>query len=480
LTLKLVEGELPERTLDGEVAERALVGAVFHRADVLTTSGVQPEHFADGRLQHVWRVMGALHTRGQPVDTTTVAAELEREERLGAVGGLGLLMELEDRSVTADTSSYFADQVRRSWLTRRAKSEFNDLANAGLEADDLIDDAWARLLKLQAQAGRRDGRCAASAERLRSQRARRESLVARELRFGVSFLDECLGGILPNDLVVLGAPTGTGKTQITAAIAQANASRGRKVKFFALEAETNEIEMRMLYRRLAHEFFLEAYRYRFAEVQHRLSYAAWYRGHLQDVFAPFEERVTNELAAEMATLSTSYLDAAFTLDDLRREVLSDPATQLVVVDHLDFVETGDRDELRSAKEVMKGLRDIVLRSSIPVIVVAHLRKKDRHQGPVPGLEEFHGSSHITKLATKCVLMAPAPRDTGADPTLWETFMHAPKDRMGGATGYVAKLIYDIRMQAYQPRYVLGRIAGEEWSELAPDSTPSWYRGGRGA
>lgn len=66
--------------------------------------------------------------------------------------------------------------------------------------------------------------------------------------FHVGFLDDIAIGLLETDLVVLGAPTGKGKTTLAAIFAQNAAKSGSRVHYFALEAHDGEIEQRMLFR----------------------------------------------------------------------------------------------------------------------------------------------------------------------------------------------------------------------------------------
>jgi replicative DNA helicase len=55
--------------------------------------------------------------------------------------------------------------------------------------------------------------------------------------FGVTYLDAALKGICPNDLILIGATSGAGKTELCAQIARINAKLGKRVNYIALEAE---------------------------------------------------------------------------------------------------------------------------------------------------------------------------------------------------------------------------------------------------
>lgn len=317
-----------------------------------------------------------------------------------------------------------------------------------------------------------------SAERLVGESEERAALVARKLHFNVKFLDDALGGILPNDLIVLGARTGAGKTALATMIAQKNAEQGKRVHYFALEAEPKEIERRMLYRALVQEAFARGGHL----PKERFSYRAWYEGRLESFLRPLRASVEPVLRETYRGLQTYYRGAQFEANELERlfRAIQDQ-TDLIILDHLHYVDTDDRDENRGYKAIVKRIRDVSLCTGVPVVLIAHLRKKDRGQKMlVPDIDDFHGTSDITKIATKCILLAPAPRDPMAPNHLWTTFMTIPKDRMDATTqNYVAKVIFDVSRSAYDEGYTLGRINHDAFQALTPSELPSWAQKGDG-
>jgi replicative DNA helicase len=90
-----------------------------------------------------------------------------------------------------------------------------------------------------------------SSTRLDGERSERRRLGARALPYHHAFLDDYLRCIMPNDLILLGAETGAGKTELARHIGAANARNGKRVYYFALEAEDKEIERRTKYAELA-------------------------------------------------------------------------------------------------------------------------------------------------------------------------------------------------------------------------------------
>lgn len=299
-------------------------------------------------------------------------------------------------------------------------------------------------------------------------------MASRALKFHHSFLDECLRGIRPHDLVLIGAETGAGKTDIATAIAKANAKEGKRVHYFALEAEPDEIERRIKYGLLVGL----ASKYK-ADRAPELTYVDWMMGHCEDIVGELDQRANQLMLERYGTLKTFYRGESFGHADVQRlfqAVHND--TDLIILDHLHYVDLDeDETEHRGFAKTVKMIRSVALRLGKPVILIAHLRKRDqRAKQAVPHLEDFHGSSELIKNVTHAVMLAPA---RGFETPWYEapTFVYVPKDRHGGATGLVALCTYDRRWRAYHDKYAIGRIVdgGTKFEPLKLAQFPRWAR-----
>lgn len=345
------------------------------------------------------------------------------------------------------------------------KGDVSDWLKAGGTRDRLLDLA-------KQEQGSPVQAFRTSPQRLEGERAERLDMGKRALSFGVSFLDDALGGITLKDVILVGAKTGVGKTHLATIIALHNCRRGARVHYFALEAEDREIERRMKFQLLADEY------YRSGMNRRPIRYLDWYMGRLDSEIGHFEEAADRALAAMMGNLQTFYRYDSFTSDDFTRrleEIRNE--TDLVVLDHLHYVDSDDENENRGYKRTVKQIRDSALRSGKPVIVVAHVRKGDRRTEPlVPIVEDFHGSSDIPKMATKAVMLAPAYDIPSGHSYLWNTFMQVAKCRLDSSiTRYLALIAFDIRRNVYDNAYVLGRPTdgGRAFTDLTLEETPSW-------
>ncbi len=311
------------------------------------------------------------------------------------------------------------------------------------------------------------------ADELKVEREHRLKQTEKTLTFGVRFLDVVLGGIFPNDLVLIGARSGAGKTALAASIAQMNALEGRRVHYFALEAEPMEIGRRIKFNLLAKRI------YKTISGDHDdVSYMNWYRGKLEHKCARFEDEVNAQIADKLRTLHTFYRSVDFYAEHFEQMVTAiQDETDLVVLDHLHYVDSKEPSENQGYKKIVKKIRDVALRIGKPMVVVAHVRKGDRGRAQVvPELDDFHGSSDVPKIATKAIMIARARDQQSGCAYSHPTYIYPAKCRFEGSrTYYVGLCNYDVRTGWYDDSYLLGRqsIDGAKWEQLQGDEIPKW-------
>lgn len=309
-------------------------------------------------------------------------------------------------------------------------------------------------------------------------RERAERLATAEgiLPTGVPFLDDAMGGLTRNSLMLVGAYTGTGKTQLVAHIAHNVAGSGKHVHFFALEAEPMEIQRRMKYRvvrEMAHAAGIRG-----------LNYVDWAQGRFDDKLTKVEVDATEYLGRCYGTLHTYYRRFTdFTPQWFRKQVEAiKDKTDLIIVDHLHYFDLDPHaPEHAAMKDCVKAIRDCSLITGKPVILVAHLRKKDRgSSAALPELDDFHGTSDISKIATHAVVMAPGKvEEADQKAGLWPTYMRVAKLRLDSArTRYLGIMRFNSATQHYEDGYSLARwwerIETPEPLEFR-DDLPGWAR-----
>lgn len=281
------------------------------------------------------------------------------------------------------------------------------------------------------------------------ERAGRETMTDNILKLGVSFLDDSLLGIFPGDLLLIGAPTGIGKTQLCCNFAIANTKEGKRVHYIALEAEEYEIERRLKYPIVAQAFFDDPKR---PDID--LSYDIWLLGIYDELLDKYEKHAELVMGSSAKNLFVMYKQGDFGVNELIKSVLSiSGETDLIIIDHAQYFDF-EGDENRALKAIAKTCRDLALEEQVPIILVSHLRKKDKTSDELcAGIDEFHGSSDLTKIASRVVTIAGGRPSASGN---FETFFKICKNRINSSsTKYSACLSFSPTKGTYEDKYQIG-------------------------
>jgi KaiC/GvpD/RAD55 family RecA-like ATPase len=302
----------------------------------------------------------------------------------------------------------------------------------------------------------------------------RENTATKIMRFGIDFLDDALRGIFPDDLILIGAPPGVGKTQLCCNIAYANIEDGKTVHYIALEAGEYEIERRLKFPLVFERFLADPER---PKLPRKLNFSDWLMGLYKEQLKPYEESAAKFFETAFKSLYVYYKQENFGISELIQNVcIASPTTDLLIIDHVHYFDFDDDNENRAIREIAKTARTLALEQQKPIILVAHLRKKDRqNEEACAGLEEFHGSSDLYKIATRVVTVAPGKPE--ADGT-FQTYFRIPKNRIdGGVTRYLGLEFFNPKKGGYERgRYKVGwaeQKRKDGFAEVGGYFTPDW-------
>lgn len=289
--------------------------------------------------------------------------------------------------------------------------------------------------------------------------------------FGIDFLDDALYGMLPNDLVLIGAKSGRGKSALAVNIAKHNAMLGKRVVFIALEAEPNEVEMRLRYQLEAGLYFKDDTRNKNLIVNYR----NWRFGKLETDFKGYALQAKELFAQKFKSLVTVYRQESFNFEDLQAVLeRTKNSADLFILDHLHYMdlESGN-DQHYQISKLMKQMRSMNLFYNKPFVVVAHLRKNI--ESLLPSTEDFMGSSDIGKNATTCIMVTPRPDAFDPLNQTQETIFSIPKSRTGGLGGLCGMMQFSLRHQQYLPFYKLATVGSksDNVKELQETQYPDW-------
>lgn len=350
-------------------AEQALLGAMLLTSEAIADAvgSTEASDFYRPAHAHVFDAITALYGAGEPVDTVTVAAELQRTELLDAVGGAGALVEMQASTPVAGNAEHYAEIVAKNATLRRligAAGEVAELAySKPADIESALDQAESLIFKV---AGEKSTSSMESLYTLIDKGvAHLEELYEHGRNLtgvttGFSDLDGLLLGLQPSSLVILGARPGIGKTSLALGMSAAAAMEVRRpVLFFSLEMSHLELTQRLL----CSEAQVSTQNIRLG----RLSKAEWTRvnaavGHLAEAPLWIDDNPNTsvlEIRAKARRMHAEWGDLG-----------------LVVVDYLQLMggRVGAESRQVEVSEMSRGLKILARELECPVVALSQLSR----------------------------------------------------------------------------------------------------------
>jgi len=314
--------------------------------------------------------------------------------------------------------------------------------------------------------------------------------------YGIKPLNDAMVAIAPNELIVIAAASGYGKTELSLAISRHNAMNGKKVAHYHLEGGYIEAIQRMKWRDICDLYYsIDEYRSQGIE----LDFRKW---SLNKNVHPLLSRIESLVYANLKEKLKGNLylydrPEGLTCDDFLVSLLEfnnlktafgDTQVQsrkmgfeldLIIIDHLQYFSLeNEKDEIQEVTKIMKEAKRITDFYGIPIILVSHLRKLPRQHG-MPDKEDIYGTGNIHKIANTCIIIHPHHESDKSGEGLYPTFMRVAKSRIGIRPSDLIYVDFDIYDRKYRDRYSLikgfpdGSFATEP---MFLDQCPKWYDG----
>lgn len=319
--------------------------------------------------------------------------------------------------------------------------------------------------------------------------------ISKLCTFGIKPLDDALICIKKKDLVVIGADSGVGKTELALSIARHNAGRGKKVAVYNLEGGHIEAIQRMKWRDMCSIYFSK-----YSEMGIDMDFVKWvvndnqhsFMGKLEaEVYETYTKLYTDNLFFYNATtggltlddflgslLGFHSLETAFgaTLDDTARRKGFD--LDLIVLDHLQYFSlSGDENEISEITKIIRAVKDITDKYQIPVVLMSHFKKKSKDRG-IPDQEDFYGSSNLPKISSASIVLCPATDKENYAKDIYPTYIRFVKSRTGIRSTYVVLSDFDAKKKSYSRNYDLYRLDGKGYVASDPiefGELPRWAK-----
>lgn len=395
-------------------AEQALLGslmfdnAVFERL----SDRLRGSHFYEPFHQRLFDAVEDHIRQGLLAEPTILMERFKQDPAFQEFGGLRYLADLVDRAPPAANAPDYArvvyDLALRRDLIRIGGEIIKEAPNPETPADEQIEQAEQTLYSL-AETGKPSSgfvsfsHALSGAVEMAGEAYQREGKLAG-LATRLDDLDQKLGGLHPSDLLILAGRPSMGKTALATNIAfnvarnyrwEPTPDGGRKtvdggvVAFYSLEMSAEQLAMRIL----ADASGVSSDKLRKGEID------ASDFGKIRD--AAIEIGESPLYIDATGGLSISKLAAR-----ARRLKRMENGLDLIVVDYLQLVTTGDnsqKNRVQEVSEITGGLKALAKELNVPIIALSQLsRQVEQREDKRPQLSDLRESGSIEQDAD-CVM-----------------------------------------------------------------------------
>ena len=374
-------------------AEKAVLGAVFLGPEAIIDASdvLQPDDFYEHANRIVFQAMLNISDREEVIDPVTLQDELKKNNQVDDIGGIAYVTELSMATPTAAHVTYYAKIVKRKAILRNLISTSQRIIQNAIEGSDdvtdILDDAESQIMGVSqdnASGGFKSIHDVLNTAMEEINSIPDDGNMVTGLPSGFSELDKMTTGFHDDELIILAARPGVGKTAFALNVAQfVGLKTDKTVAMFSLEMGAEQLVQRML----ASEGLIDS--------QHLRT------GQLTD-----EEWRKLVVAAGSLDNTSIYIDdtPGIKMSEIRakaRRLAKEKGNLgLIVIDYLQLIE-GPRSESRQQEvsAISRQLKKLAKELHIPVIALSQLsRSVEQRQDKRPVLSDIRESGSIEQDA----------------------------------------------------------------------------------
>ncbi|GAC1411302.1 MAG: replicative DNA helicase [Actinomycetota bacterium] len=355
-------------------AEQSVLGSMMLSKTAISEvlEIIRPDDFYRAAHVQIAEAMRDLFVSGEAVDAITVVEELRRKGTIESAGGASYIHTLLSGVPTAANALFYAQIVVEHSTLRRLIDASTRIAQVCYDIppdiDETINRAGEMIYNVAARRIHSDFR--PIRELLNESMEQLEMLASRDtdvtgVPTGFRDLDTLLSGLQKQNLIIVAARPGMGKTAFAVNVAHNVASKANvPVVIFSLEMSQVELVSRLI----ASEARVESQKLR----NGHLSEADW-------------TRVSNAVG-KLDTIPL-YIDdtASISMMEIRAKCQRLKRQQdlgLVVIDYLQLMQSSRRTENRvqEVSEITRGMKILAKELDVPVLAVSQLSRQPEQGG----------------------------------------------------------------------------------------------------
>ena len=368
--------------------EQQLLGALLADNDRFheISGKLNVEHFGDPVHADIYRNIATRITKDHLASPVTLKVDMEDHEGLKELGGPQYLVRMLGASMVGSQIKHYADEIIQLWHRRTLDRAFMDAAEA-IRAGQGADEARAALELLLTTMPATYGQentismtkmLTATIENINEAYSGRTSTITT----GLKSLDDKLGGLFRQNLIIIGGRPSMGKTSLALEIATSNAKEGMKVAIVSLEMSGDELGQRMLSEHSGIPYFT-------------------YRA---NNLSEDQMRRTIESAKDISTRPIAIVpkhirEVASIYAALKKIKANMGGLDLVIVDYLQLMRAKGSGRTEQMTEVSLQLKHFAGLLDVPVVALSQLsRQVENREDKRPMLSDLRESGQIEQDA----------------------------------------------------------------------------------
>lgn len=354
--------------------------------------GVTKDYFVDPINKIIFDALCQCSIEtGGVIDIATVAVKLQESGKYKVIGEWGGLDKID---ALTDTASHF-NQYLASFCNSAKRNKLNEYLKGAVKRIESAQDpeiihlVLAEINEMQVQFTKKKNR---TMEDVGSDlRKEVTCLINGEtppmgLEWGIDSMSKYANDIEKDELVVIGAAPGRGKTSLAIQIFGHNVDQGRKGAYFSLEMSDKHILRNLIIQKTQ---------------IHPNSLKHAYEG---DV-----EKWKNAISDYEANDNVNIFSDCYNIDQIvaRTKLMHQSGLDFIVVDYVQLIQsTRGRTTSRAEQlgEITGKLKRLTLDLNIPVITMAQLNRESTKINKFPSMADFRESASIEQDANRVVFV----------------------------------------------------------------------------
>ncbi len=376
-------------------SEQAVLGSMFLSKYAIQkcAEGLNKDLFFLDAHSKIFTVIVELAENGSVVDFTTVTAELDKRNWLKAVGDVEYLVEITNKVASAaNVDSYIKIVVENATLRRLIEEATEIITSAYSPTDSLneiLDNAERKILNVVKT--RKGTEFRSIQEVLFKAQADLEKLSQQKgeitgLATGFYDIDKLTSGLHANELIIIAARPGMGKTAFALNLAcNAAINSDKVVALFNMEMGAEQLAMRMI----SSLGQIDGNKIRTGRLEHN----DWKR---------VNEAISRLADTKMFVDDTPGMTIGEIRAKCRRLASSNDGLGLIVIDYLQLISGSARyagNRQMEISEISRSLKTLAMELEVPVIALAQLsRSVESREDKRPLLSDLRESGSIEQDA----------------------------------------------------------------------------------